>query len=388
MNKVNDENIKTMICNCKYNVPESYNEKFNTTIEQLKIKTNRKQSKGMFNMSMPVDRKYIQVAVLALCVLVLGSVSTYAAISIYHQRMNEIPEKTVEKYNYDVQYNSDINADEYSRELTDKEKELMIELRRQYELGKFPQDNIKEIENVEEVISGELSFYSKESRFYLPDRMLSEEELLQIIDLQEKRDYSVRKQNNNEKNSINENNLCKNETVYKDIKTESVKDIAKLFQLDIDELQFVSSKQTDDTIECDISRGDILYEVSYSNGQLYRVICTNVNIPAHVTGVNLKQIDNKMIVKKLREQVAEFTDKEIETFKSYSMMDKVGNLATGTISMYCTMNDGSGCIAVYSSSYDQLYDIYTIEDAEIFKEMIAEKKQNAKRADRVYKLVK
>ena len=45
------------------------------------------------------------------------------------------------------------------------------------------------------------------------------------------------------------------------------------------------------------------------------------------------------------------------------MTDGNGQLISGTISMYSTMSDGSGCVAVYSSSYKQLYHIYTVKDA-------------------------
>lgn len=43
------------------------------------------------------------------------------------------------------------------------------------------------------------------------------------------------------------------------------------------------------------------------------------------------------------------------------MTDGNGQLISGTISMYSTMSDGSGCVAVYSSSYKQLHHIYTVK---------------------------
>ena len=78
-----------------------------------------------------------------------------------------------------------MEADAYSRKLTDSEEEKIISLRKQYEKeGKFPQKEIKQVKSNENIIEQELYFVTEESKFYLPERTLTEEEMLQIIDLQ------------------------------------------------------------------------------------------------------------------------------------------------------------------------------------------------------------
>ena len=62
-----------------------------------------------------------------------------------------------------------------------------------------------------EVVHGELCFCVENSTFYLPKQELTDDELLQIIDFMEKRDYSVRK-----KNSVSELPSSENEKVSED----------------------------------------------------------------------------------------------------------------------------------------------------------------------------
>ena len=68
-------------------------------------------------------------------------------------------------------------------------------------------------------------------------------------------------------------------------------------------------------------------------------------------------------------------------------MDNKENLAYGTISYYCQMSDGSGCVAVYSTAYDDLYDIYTI-DKKTMMQAIKEQKTKAREKGYTYQEIK
>ena len=89
----------------------------------------------------------------------------------------------------------------------------------------------------------------------------------------------------------------------------------------------------------------------------------------------------------MKESVKAFTGKEIKEQSSYSLVDDKEQLVYGTISYYYQMSDGSGCVAVYSTAYDDLYDIYTIDNAAMIQE-IREKEKKAGEGGYTYQQIK
>ena len=174
MNKSIDELLKDKLVSSKYNIPESFERKLNKTIKEIEDCEVRNSSKRV---SWLLANKVASVAILVLMLSVV-SISSYAAVNMFQDRMATMPEKVKENYNNDVQ-KSNVEADAYSRKLTDSEEEKIISLRKQYEKeGKFPQKEIKQVKSNENIIEQELYFVTEESKFYLPERTLTEEEML------------------------------------------------------------------------------------------------------------------------------------------------------------------------------------------------------------------
>ena len=87
-----------------------------------------------------------------------------------------------------------IDAYMYSREMSATEEEKFAELRDQYENeGLFPEQEIACVKTEKDVKLGELCYCYENGTFYLPERELSEEELLQIVDFYYKVNYSLEK---------------------------------------------------------------------------------------------------------------------------------------------------------------------------------------------------
>lgn len=75
------------------------------------------------------------------------------------------------------------NADRIMRAYSDEEAERMEKLKQSYEDGTvYPEKLISEVDSAEEAIEGELCYIRTAGEYYLPDRELTDEELLQIID--------------------------------------------------------------------------------------------------------------------------------------------------------------------------------------------------------------
>ena len=379
MNKSIDELLKDKLVSSKYNIPESFERKLNKTIKEIEDCEVRNSSKRV---SWLLANKVASVAILVLMLSVV-SISSYAAVNMFQDRMATMPEKVKENYNNDVQ-KSNVEADAYSRKLTDSEEEKIISLSKQYEKeGKFPQKEIQQVKSNENIIEQELYFVTEESKFYLPERTLTEEEMLQIIDLQEKRDYSVRRKNREgdpSGNGVSQPNA--------ELEKQSVLVVAKLYNLTENNLEIVSTNIEDACYEVVVKEGDVRFSVYYSEENVVeRVVCKKDNLSAHESGVKIKRLKTKTISKKMKESVKAFTGKEIKEQSSYSLVDDKEQLVYGTISYYYQMSDGSGCVAVYSTAYDDLYDIYTIDNAAMIQE-IREKEKKAGEGGYTYQQIK
>ena len=87
----------------------------------------------------------------------------------------------------------EVGADSYIREYTEEERNRMSELYTQYQQGVFPEGELPQVDSVEEAEALELCYLTTTSSFYLPDRELTDEELLQLIDFEVKRNYALKK---------------------------------------------------------------------------------------------------------------------------------------------------------------------------------------------------
>lgn len=379
MNKSIDEWLRDQLTSGKYNIPESFERKSDETIKKLE---HREAGSGPERVSRPTVTKAAGVVVLVMMLSVV-SISSYATVNMFRDRMSTIPEKVRENYNDDVQ-KSDREADAYSRKLTGREEEKIILLRKQYEEeGRFPQNEIKQVQRNEDVVKQELYFVTEESRFYLPERTLTEEEILQIIDLQEKREDSVRRQNSEEGRADKSVSQPCGE-----LEKQSVSAVAKLYNVNESDLEIVSANIEDVCYEVLVKGESARFSVYYSMERgIERVVCKKDNLSAHEFGVVITSLKMESISKKMKESVKVFTGKEIEEQSSYSLVDDKEQLVYGTVSYYYQMSDGKGCVAVYSTSYDDLYDIYTVDKAAMMQQ-IRDKAERAGESGYTYQEIK
>lgn len=110
--------------------------------------------------------------------------------SLVQERMEQVPAKELEEVE-SVMDAQEVNADTFSREYTDTEKERYGNLYRAYLQGTFPQGALKQEQSKTEGLEDMLYYAKDTSTFYLPGRELTDEELLQIIEFNTKRDYAL-----------------------------------------------------------------------------------------------------------------------------------------------------------------------------------------------------
>lgn len=173
-------------------VPESLDAKVENILDGLE--TEKKDSKNTDGKRMNQTVRHYgfrRIVIPAAACLLLASV-TVTASGLYRARMESMNHEKLETYFSGLQ-DADVAADSYSRPLTDGEKNRLEELRQAYlEEGYFPQKELAMLDSPEKYKKG-VAFYAARSTFFLPEEEMTEEELLELIDFREKRDYSLAK---------------------------------------------------------------------------------------------------------------------------------------------------------------------------------------------------
>ncbi len=187
-----DRKIRKMAEAERMAVPESLDAKVENILDGLE--TEKKDSKNTDGKRVNQTVRHYgfrRIVIPAAACLLLASV-TVTASGLYRARMESMNHEKLETYFSGLQ-EADVAADSYSRPLTDGEKNRLEELRQAYlEEGYFPQKELAMLDSPEKYKKG-MAFYAARSTFFLPEEEMTEEELLELIDFREKRDYSLAK---------------------------------------------------------------------------------------------------------------------------------------------------------------------------------------------------
>ena len=173
--------------------------KLKETMDQIHMKEEM-QKEIIMKVKRQTDRRafgkkrlHQAVAAAAAFVLIAGAViPSQAGIRYFvKDRLENIPKQELEAVNQMVQSQNNAEADSFSREYSKEEIKRMQQLQEAYQNGRFPQQTITYTDSVGQIPDDLLRYDPDTSFLYLPDRTLTDEELLQIIDFNYTRDYAV-----------------------------------------------------------------------------------------------------------------------------------------------------------------------------------------------------
>lgn len=132
--------------------------------------------------------------VIALAVAGAGGFTVHAVVeNLAQQRLESMSKEEVETLAEDNRIRQ-AEAGTYSRELTDKEMERERELSIAYQKGQFPESELNKVQDKSEIDKDALCYVLPTGYMYLPDRELTDEEILQMIDYYEKMNYAIEEQ--------------------------------------------------------------------------------------------------------------------------------------------------------------------------------------------------
>lgn len=186
-----DRKIRKMAETERMTVPESLDAKVEKILDGLETEKADNNADGKRANQTVRHYGFRRIVIPAAACLLLAS-TTVTASGLYRARMESMNHEKLEIYFSGLQ-EADVAADSYSRPLTDSEKNRLEELRQVYlEEGYFPKRELAMLDSPEKYKKG-VAFYAARSTFFLPEEEMTEEELLELIDFREKRDYSLAK---------------------------------------------------------------------------------------------------------------------------------------------------------------------------------------------------
>lgn len=128
----------------------------------------------------------------AVFVLIIGAAIPIQAGIRYlvNDRLENMPKQELAAVRQMIQEQEHVEADSFSREYSDEERARMQRLEEEYQNGKFPDQVIAQADSGS-IPEASLCYISDTGTFHLPQRTLTDEELLQIIDFKYTSDYAL-----------------------------------------------------------------------------------------------------------------------------------------------------------------------------------------------------
>ncbi len=189
------------------NTPESFQKKVQQTVAEnmkaaeknmegnimrhhMDVKMDNKQTRISANSKHRWKKKAIAAAI-AIAIVGAGGSSVYAVVkNMAQQRMEHMPEEE-KKTILDEVDSQTANATTYSRELTQEEEERKKDLAIAYKNGQFPENELLKVEDESQIDKDCLCYVTTTAYMALPERELTDEEILQILDDSYKKQYAV-----------------------------------------------------------------------------------------------------------------------------------------------------------------------------------------------------
>ena len=348
-------------------LPLEYTEKIDRVLEGLSEKTEIRRK--------PVS--YWKYAAALLLFAVLTTTGTQAAVNLYSKHMTEMNEGEKKDINRKTQ-SAKTDEDSFSRELTGEEQERLEKLRNKYETeGVFPQEKLLEVEKIKDVSDQRPVYCYENSTFYLPEEMLTRQQMLQIVDFWERRDYAVSMENKQAEEKSKDQNISQEKAI------EIAKEYAeKLYGVDCaDAVSTIEYDKTQLSVDADASsyyvtleketwKYSITVEVDSENGSVNQIDLENKKEEGCAAGV----VPDEKFYRKNVKKVLQYFDKlnlkkDISSIRMIYKLKEDGTLNRGNVKYMVRLRNGSAGVVMYSVSTKDLYRFYRISDYKVAMQM-------------------
>lgn len=375
-----DEKIKTYAKQQKIKLSESY---------ERMIEENIREGKNIT----PLKPYYIPktaAAAIIFCIVAAGGYGVYAAVNHAQERMAQMPDVEKEIYVQELQ-NSSAGADTFSRKLTAEENERLEILQKEYQQkGIFPEYSITEIASANEINPQKICFEAKSSTFYLPESVLSDEELLELIDFYNKRDYSLmaltQPQPQQELEEISGN----------EAEEKAMEVTADVFSADTSSMKIVKEYN-----QCfDENKGHSSYYVTLSAGDISYVATVDLqtgkvsalssehNTSNYASGISADMKEYQSVYPEAKDKAGAFLDRKDSFAESYLeiVTDQDHVLDKGIVNYCFVMESGDACIVSYSCIQKQIYQLRYF-DKSAFEERNSGRQADCEKNNLIFQMI-
>lgn len=360
MDNILDERIRSLARQSELTVPGDYEKNIEQLLDRLLAEEK----------IVPIRRHRgsKRVAAVVACCILFGSGGAYAAFNYSNQRMQQMKPDEIVNLKNDLQDSTE-GADHYSRKLSDSEQKRLVKLTTKYDSeGLFPTGKIVEIDSADEVLSDKLCFVSVTSTFYLPDREMTDEELLELIDFYSKRDYSI-KQKDSQVSSERSTEALLGESAAVTQAADSVK---KIYGSDVSKMEYSVSRvsnQSDPTRKVlaiqfgkDVDKA-YMVTVDMQKNQIVWMYGGDRNNYSDTIVSDIDKFKSQYVAVKKSLQYLITNGQTIKSsYIHYSESKDKACLKNGVLIYLCELSDGSGYEMNFSCAKQQIYAIRYIYD--------------------------
>ena len=351
-----DRQLRRMAKRSNYPQSEDMEGKVNALLEELTGQQGDDRQHVIY-------RKAVVVCMLLLVVSVLAKPAA-AAVNYVAKRMQQVPETKQEKLYEEQQEAQGDEAICYSRALSEKEQQRYNQLFAEYEEnGRMPEGELF----TEETYSGQKDYpvyTTKDRRLWLPERELTDEEMLQIIDYYHVVDHSLQNVNQKKQESVEETTTEVTGSDKEMVQQKAVDLLETTFGVDAGSftIEVASDRQGGEEEEVyvvDFLQGDkLMYEIYFQKQDLTQV-SINMADPdkdyyatsAEVTDDMLQDVKQQAVTLCKAYGDAVDTKSSLVEYK----IDTEGKVPSGNVRIFCSVGDGAGYCFLYNIPYGEIW---------------------------------
>ena len=308
-------------------------------------------------------QKRRKTAVAAALGLLLCSGTAAAGVHSYYVHMQSMSTEEKKQLMQGAQ-SATAAADSYSRELTKSEWKRYEQLQQSYEEGQYPEGEIKEAATADQIGSYETQIWycDEEGRFYLPQATLTDEQLLEMIDFNEKRDYvlseAARKNAKEETETKGKlsTQTCKKQAQMYLTKLQGLSVKKASFEVKTKSVTGEKEKNVYDVVRCTSPEWEHTYIVRFNDdtGIFYDLAVEDIETFMQQDQVTREEDVYRVQGQKVRERVkAAFGEEMVEN--TVMLYDCKGEAAGDTVWYITRLTNGRYIFAEYSPKRNEVY---------------------------------
>lgn len=351
-----DRQLRRMAKRSNYPQSEDMEKKVNVLLEEL---TGRQADDKQYTI-------YRKIAIACMAVIVVGALAKPAAAAVNYvaKRMQQVPETTQEKLYEEQQTAQGDEAIRYSRALSEQEQRRYNQLFTEYEKnGKMPEKELF----TEETYSGTKDYpvyTTKDRRLWLPERDLTDEEMLQIIDYYHVVDYSLQNENQ-KKQALTEGTTTEVTGSDKEIvQQKAITLLETTFGVDAGSFEIkvssdVQGREDEELYVVDFLQGNhLMYEIYFQKQDLKQVSISIADPDKDYYAASAKVTDD--MLREMKQQAVTLCEAygySVDTKDSVVeyKINEEGKIPSGNVRIFCSVGDGAGYCFLYNIPYGEIW---------------------------------